>query len=88
MARPDTSVTPVVIAAVYKVCSTRALVGAKVAVEPEQLTVPATEAPLSAVRVKVPVVRVVQLTGLLNIALRDEFNATPPASRAGTVDRT
>jgi hypothetical protein len=63
-------------------------VGVKVAVEPEHVTVPVTAAPPSGVTVKVPVVRVEQVTGSLKVALSGAFKATPAAPRAGIVETT
>jgi hypothetical protein len=70
------------------VCSTRALLGVKVAVDPEQVTAPATAAPPATLTVKVDVVRVAQLTALLKVTLMGAPWATPAAPREGTVEST
>jgi hypothetical protein len=93
MTLPARSVTPVIVA-VYSVCSTRELLGVKVAVvtvAPEQATVGnevAAAPPPATATVKVDVDVLGQLTSLLKVALMGAPMATPGAPRVGDVEAT
>jgi hypothetical protein len=92
MTLPARSVTPVIVA-VYSVCSTRELLGVKVAVvtvAPEQATVgnEVAAAPPATATVKVDVDVLGQLTSLLKVALMGAPMATPGAPRVGDVEAT
>src|ERR1035437_5401218 len=83
------SVTPVILA-VYSVCSTRGMLGVKVAVvtvDPVQATAGSevTAAPPVPATATVKVDAVGQLTSLLKVAVMGAPTATPAAPRAGDV---
>jgi hypothetical protein len=77
-------------AAVYRVFTTSAAPGVKVATAPVQLTVPPTEVAPGPVRVKVVAgdARVAHFIASLNVALSTWPRGTPVAPFTGIVDTT
>jgi hypothetical protein len=83
---PAESFTPVVIVAVYKVLLARTRVGVNVAVEPANVTAPATGVAPGPVKVNVALLTVSGSIGSLNVAETSVFTSTAVAPAAGIVE--
>jgi hypothetical protein len=84
---PDALVTPLVMVAVYTLFTSSALVGAKDALDPEYVTIPAT-AVVPCFSVKVEVVMVKGFIGTLKFALTILPRITLVALLVGSVEIT